>query len=193
MTNGRDTRMRLAAGISKTVLIGLLVASVLAGNAGADGSTATARAQATPRPTTVSLDSFTLSTEVNYDTSEFSWCTTHGYKAFFDYSDGAPCPYQNYAATVHWKRVPNVTEYDVCVRSTFQGEGPGFACYTVQPPKSGSPAALSMTFDSAAMFLNAYQGTTQVWMVRACNFDPAPPFGSCSESNTVSAEIPWTG
>jgi hypothetical protein len=184
--------MRLAAGISKTVLIGLLVASVVAGNAGADGSSATARAQATPRATTLFLDSFTLSPEVSYDPIDF-WCTSHDYNVFFNYTVGAPCPYQNYVATVHWKKVPNVTEYDVCVRPTFQGEGPGFACYTVQPPKSGSPAALSMTFDSAAMFLNAYQGTTQVWMVKACNFDPAPPFGSCSESITVSAEIPWTG
>ena len=63
----------------------------------------------------------------------------------------------------------------------------------VLPAKSGSPASLSMTFDSAAMFLNAFQATTQVWMVEACNFDPVTHAGSCSESNPVSAEIPWTG
>jgi hypothetical protein len=183
--------MRLAAGISKAILVGLLVASVIASNAGADSSNATAQAQATPRPTTLFLDSFTLSPVVNYDSSNF-WCESNQYGSVFSNYTGL-CPYESYVATVHWKKVPNVTEYDVCLRSTFQGTGPGFACFVVNPPKSGSPASLSMTFDSAVMFLNAYQGTTQAWMVRACNFDPAPPFGSCSDSNTVSADIPWTG
>jgi hypothetical protein len=29
--------------------------------------------------------------------------------------------------------------------------------------------------------------------VRACNLDPVTNSGPCSESNTVTADIPWTG
>jgi hypothetical protein len=182
--------MRLGAPLT-AIFASLLVLLTLVANAAADDPSATAQVQVTPRPTTLFLDTFTLSPDVGYDQNNF-WCEFNNYGSFFANYSGQ-CPYQNYVATVHWKKVPNVTEYDICVKPAFRGSGPGFVCFVIQPPKSGSPAALSMTFDSAAMFLNAYQGTTQVWMVKACNFDPAPPFGSCSESNTVSAEIPWTG
>jgi hypothetical protein len=50
-----------------------------------------------------------------------------------------------------------------------------------------------MTFDSASMFLNAVEGTTQTWLVRACNLDPVTHSGPCSESNAVSADVPWAG
>ena len=183
--------MRLAGGTLKAIFVSLFVASILAGNAAAEGPGASSRMQSAPRATTVFLDSFTLSPTVNYDPDNF-WCSFNDYGSFFSNYTGQ-CPYQDYVATVHWKKVPNVTEYDICVAPVFRDSGPGFACYVMQPPKSGNPASLSMTFDSAAMFLNAYQGTTQLWMVRACTYDPSPPIGSCSDSNVVSAEIPWTG
>ncbi len=173
----------------KALLIAVIAALTISCAAAANA--ATTAPTSTPRATTLTLDSFTLSPAVSYATDNF-WCSFNDYGAYFGNYTGL-CPYQDYVASVHWKKVPNVTEYDICVQPVFRDYSPGFSCFVQEPPKSGSPAALSMTFDSAKMFLNAYQATTQVWMVRACNYDPAPPFGSCSESNTVSAEIPWTG
>jgi hypothetical protein len=171
----------------KGLLVSIIVALVLAGAASA------ARPPKDPPPapkaTSLTLDSFVLSPEVKYETDNF-WCEFNNYGSYFSNYDGR-CPYQDYVASLHWKKVQNVTEYDVCLTSVFRDYSPGFACWTVYPSKAGNPASLSMTFDSAAMFLNSVQGTTQIWMVKACNYEF--PGGSCSESNTVSADIPWTG
>src|SRR5439155_17629143 len=158
---------------------------------GASAAGQTSDPPSTPRATTLTLDSFALSSEIQYATNDF-WCSFNDYGAYFGNYVVGQCPYQDYVASVHWKKIPNVTEYDVCLKPVFRDYSPGFACYVAPPAKSGSPASLSMTFDSAAMFLNAFQATTQVWMVEACNFDPVTHAGSCSESNTVSAEIPST-
>jgi hypothetical protein len=170
-------------------IVSVITALGFAGSAMAAGQTS--HPPATPRATTLTLDSFALSPDVQYASNNF-WCSFNNYGAYFDNYTGA-CPYQDYAASLHWKKVPNVTEYDVCVKPVFHDYSPGFFCFVVQPPTAGSPAALSMTFDSAAMFLNAFQGTTQVWVVESCNYDPVTSAGSCGESNTVSVEIPWTG
>jgi hypothetical protein len=173
----------------RIALVSVIAALGLAGVASAAGQTPDP--SATPKATTLVLDSFALSPDVQYSGNDF-WCSSNDYGAFFATYVGQ-CPYQDYVASVHWKKVQNVTEYDICVKPVFQDSSPGFACYVVQPTKAGNPASLSMTFDSAAMFLNSFEGTTQVWMVKACNVDPTTQVGTCSESNTVSAEIPWTG
>jgi hypothetical protein len=133
----------------------------------------------------VTLDSFTLSPVVKYADNNF-WCEFNNYGAYFSNYVGL-CPYQDYVATVHWKKVPHALFYDVCTAAAFRGSGPGWACY------AGDSETLSKTFDSAAMFLNSFQGTTQMWMVKACEQPVGPGFKECSESNIVTAEIPWTG
>jgi hypothetical protein len=173
----------------RIVLVSVIAALGLAGVTAAAGQTLDPSSM--PRATTLTLDSFVLSPDVQYVANGF-WCSFNNYGAYFANYSG-PCPYQDYVASVHWKKVPNVTEYDICLKPVFRDYTPGFACYVQQPGNAGNPASLSMTFDSAAMSLNAFQGTTQVWMVRACNYDPVTLTGSCSESNTVSADIPWTG
>jgi hypothetical protein len=172
----------------RILIVSVIAALGLAGGAAAAGPTSDP--PPTPRATTLTLVSFALSPDVQYS-SEVFWCSVYDYGAYFANYVGGQCPYQDYVATVHWKKIPQATEYDICVKPVFGDYSPGFACYIAEPAKSGSPAALSMTFDSATMFLNAFQATTQVWMVKACNFDPITHAGSCSESNTVSAEIPW--
>jgi hypothetical protein len=173
----------------RTLIVSVIAALGLAGSAAAVPPTS--YPPPTPRATTLSLDSFTLSPEVQYSANDF-WCTFNDYGSFFANYSGQ-CPYQDYVASLHWKKVPNVTEYDVCLKPVFRDYSPGFFCTVEEPPKAGNPASLSMTFDSAGMFLNSFQGTTQVWMVEACNYDPVTHAGSCSESNTVTVEIPWTG
>jgi hypothetical protein len=172
----------------RIVLLSVIAALGLAASAAASPAS---DPQSAPRATTLSLDSFTLSPDVTYSENNF-WCEFNDYGTYFAGYTGL-CPSQAYVATVHWKKVPNVTEYYVCVEPVFHDYSPGFSCYVALPPRSGNPASLSMTFDSAAQFLNAFQGTTQVWMVETCNSDPVTNESLCTESNTVSSEIPWTG
>jgi hypothetical protein len=167
----------------------LLVTALVLLAAGARG--AAAAPSPIPRSTTVTLDTVAISTQVHSAAGNF-WCSSNDYGAIFANYTGQ-CPYQDFVASVHWKKVPNVTEYDVCLRALFQGSGPGFACWTIPAPKAGNPATLSTTFDSAGMSLNAFQGTTQLFMVKACNLDPVTHQGMCSESEPVSFDIPWTG
>lgn len=148
----------------------------------------------TPRPTTLYLDRFVLSSQVHYSESNF-WCEFYGYAAHFSNYTGL-CPYQDFIATVHWKKVQQITEYDICYQAKpVFSVSPvvGWSCYGMDPTKSGSPDTLSMTFDSAAMPLNSHQGTDQMWMVKTCNLDPVTSDGGCAESNIVTAEVPWTG
>jgi hypothetical protein len=173
----------------RTLVVTLIAAlGVAAGTAAADPTLAPGSA---PKAPTLTLDSFTLG-PVAYTADDF-WCTFNDYGAYFSNYVSGQCPYQNYVATLHWKKSPGATEYDVCVKPVFRDYTPGFACWSIPAPKSGSPAALSMTFDSTVQSLNTFQGTTQVWMVQACDFDPSTNTGPCSQSNTVSADIPWTG
>jgi hypothetical protein len=151
----------------------------------------TSSSPSAPKATTLILDSFTLSAETTYTTDDF-WCSFNNYAAFFPSYTGQ-CPSNDYVASLHWKKVASATEYDVCLESFFRDRTPGFACWIIEAPKSGSPASLTMTFDSAAMSLNAYQGTTQVWIVQACAYDSVTHTGPCSQSNTVAQDIPWTG
>jgi hypothetical protein len=174
----------------RILLVSVIAALSLAGGTAHAGQTS--HPSSTPRATTLTLDSFVLSPDVQYSSEDF-WCSFNDYGAYFANYVGGQCPYQDYVATVHWKKIPQATEYDICLKPVFGDYSPGFACYIAEPTKSGGPAALTMTFDSATMFLNAFQATTQVWMVKACDIDPVTNAGSCSESNTVSAEIPWTG
>jgi hypothetical protein len=172
----------------RILLVSVIAALGLAAGAPASPST---DPQSVPRATTLSLDSFTLSSDVTYSTNDF-WCAFNDYGSFFDNYIGL-CPSQAYVAVMHWKKVPHITEYDVCVKPVFRDYTPGFSCFVLLPPNGGSPAALSMTFDSAAQFLNDFQGTTQVWMVKTCSSDPVTNASLCTESNTVSAEILWSG
>jgi hypothetical protein len=145
----------------------------------------------TPKESIVSLDAVAIDPVVDYSKGGF-WCSFNDYGAVFGNYTGQ-CPAQEYVAVVHWKKVPGVAEYDICVKPVFRDYSPGFACYVVDPPKAGNPASLTMTFDSATMFLNSFQGTTQVFVVRACTVDPVSQASVCSQSNEVSFEIPWTG
>jgi hypothetical protein len=172
----------------KALFVSIVAALALAGAATAAQQSTSP--PTTPKATSLTLDSFTLSPDVKYLTNNF-WCEYNNYGLYFSNYDGR-CPYQDYVASLHWKKVRNITEYDICLKPVFRDYSPGFACSIMQPPKAGNPASLSMTFDSDVMFLNSVQGTTQVWMVKACNY-VMPGVGSCSESNTVSADIPWTG
>jgi hypothetical protein len=154
--------------------------------------------QPAPRATTLKLDSFTLLPGVTYASNNF-WCEYHNYGLYFSNYTGQ-CPLQNFVATMHWKKVPNVTEYDVCedvVALSDPDHSRGANCWVIKPPPmSGSPASLSMMFDSATEYLNTAQGTTHLWWVHACNYvwiDGSIPYGPCTDSNIVTAEIPWTG
>jgi hypothetical protein len=169
-----------------SVLLGTVIAALMV----CGGATAAKPEQPT-KPTTATLDSFTLSPEVKYADNSF-WCEFNNYGAYFSDYVGL-CPYQDFVATVHWKKVPHAANYNVCRTAAFHGSGPGWACWTVEATKAGDPETLSKTFDSAEMFLNSFQGTSQLWMVEACEEPVGPGFKECSESNTVTAEIPWTG
>lgn len=168
----------------------LVVMATVAALIGSGAAAADPPARTTVRATTAYLDSFVLSPTVQYPSDTF-WCEFNNYAASFSNYDGR-CPTQDFVATLHWKKIPNVTEYDVCLEPSFGSYTPGFACQVVSPPTAGNPASLSYTFDSARDNLNATQGTTQTFMVVACNLD-ANGLGPCSESDTVSAVIPWTG
>jgi hypothetical protein len=172
---GEDGVMRATG-----VVLGVLIAALMV-CAGA----AAAKPEKSTKATTVTLDSFTLSPQVKYADNNF-WCEFNNYGAYFSNYVGL-CPYQDYVATVHWKKVLHALYYNVCQAASFRGSGPGWACY------AGDQTTLSKTFDSAAMFLNSSQGTTQMWMVEACEQPVGPGFKECSESNVVTAEIPWTG
>jgi hypothetical protein len=154
--------------------------------------------QPAPRATTLKLDSFTLLPGVTYASNNF-WCEYHNYGLYFPNYTGQ-CPLQNFVATMHWKKVPNVTEYDVCedvVALSDPDHSRGANCWVIKPPPmSGSAASLSMMFDSTTEYLNTAQGTTHLWWVHACNYvwiDGSIPYGPCTDSNIVTAEIPWTG
>jgi hypothetical protein len=167
----------------KVLVVTLIAGVVLLGAAAANG------APAAPRTTTLFLDDFTLDPTVQYASDTF-WCDFNNYGAVFsDYA--GRCPYQDFTATLHWKKSPGATEYDVCLEPVFSSYTPGFACYVMPAAKSGSPTAQSMSFDSASMDLNAFQGTTQVWVVHACSGTGLTQ--TCSDSNPVFAAIPWTG
>jgi hypothetical protein len=170
------------------MLATIIAASMLAGTAVA---APTHRTSSRIKESTLTLDDFALSPTVQYSTDGF-WCSFNDYGAYFANYTGQ-CPYQDYVASLHWKKVQDATEYDVCLESVFQSFTPGFACWVMPAMKAGNPASLSMTFDSAAMLLNSFQGATQVWMVKACAFDPVTHTGPCTESNTVEVVIPWTG
>jgi len=169
----------------KALVVALIASFVLLGVAAANSGAATLKT------TTLFLDDFTLDPTVQFASDNF-WCEFNDYGAVFGGYTGQ-CPYQNFTATLHWRKVQGATEYDVCIEPVFGTYTPGFACYVTPAPKSGSPAALSMTFDSATMALNSYQGTTQVWIVRACVVDPTTLQETCTDSNSVAATIPWTG
>jgi len=158
---------------------------------GTAATTASAAKASPPKEPALFLDSFTLDPTVQYATNNF-WCEFNDYAAFFSNYTGQ-CPYQHFIAAVHWKKAAAATEYDVCLETVFQSSSPGPQCWVLPAPKSGSPAALSMTFDSASMFLNDFQGTTQIWFVKACALDPSTGEPACSVSNAVWADIPWTG
>jgi hypothetical protein len=173
----------------RTLVVSLALVLVFASSAAAAH-----RAQPSPRvpkATTLVLDSFTLSPDATNSTDTF-WCSFNDYGAFFANYSGQ-CPTRDYVASVHWKKAAGATEYQVCLEPSFHDYTPGFACWVVEASNAGNPASLTMTFDSASMFLNAVEGTTQTWLVRACNLDPVTNSGPCSESNTVTADIPWTG
>src|SRR5690348_6495177 len=156
------------SGPMRLLLVSLALALVCAG--GAAAAHRSQPSQRVPKATTLALDDFTLAPDAVAGTDDF-WCTFNDYGAFFsDYT--GQCPTRDYVASVHWKKVPNANHYDVCIEPAFQDYTPGFACYGVDPAKAGNPASLSMTFDSAAMSLNAVEGTTQTWLVRACDLDP---------------------
>jgi hypothetical protein len=169
-------------------LVVVIAAALLLGVA---ATTASAAQAAPPKEPTLFLDSFTLDPTVQYATDNF-WCEFDNYGSFFSNYTGQ-CPYQNFTASVHWKKSAAATEYDVCLETVFQSSSPGPQCWILPAPKSGSPAALSMTFDSARMSLNDFQGTTQIWFVKACAVASSTLQQTCSVSNSVSADIPWTG
>jgi len=177
---GRLTSSRI--GVAVVSLIGVLA---FVGSAAADRPAP----DAPPRATTVTLDSFVLSPVVQYASNNF-WCEAENYGAYFSNYTGA-CAYQDYVATIHWKKAPTATAYYACVTTSFHDYNVGFACYGMVAPKAANPDSLSYTFDSAAMHLNATQGITVSWMVTACAGDW--PLTYCSESDMVSETMPWTG